>query len=201
MTLTLDMTAPPLSIDAPVEATDESLAASAASGDVRAFELLMRRHQQRVHRFARRHVYDAHEAEDLVQETFLRAHAALKRYDPARRFTTWLLTIAYRLCVDASRRKSTRVKPDALPEEIASSRTTIRDDEPGPLWQLARRELNDLQYTMLWMCYAEGLSVAEISTATGKSWVNVKVTLHRARKKLKRAASNLIPSPGTPGEG
>jgi RNA polymerase sigma factor CnrH len=198
---TLAMTASPSTIDADAVASDESLAVSAASGDVRAFESLMRRHQQRVHRFARRHVFDAHEAEDLVQETFLRAHAALRRYDPTRRFTTWLLTIAYRLCVDASRRKSTRVSAGVLPDEIASSQLAIRDDEPGPLWQLARRELNDAQCAMLWMCYAEGLSVAEISTATGKSWVNVKVTLHRARKKLERAASTLVPSPGAPEEG
>lgn len=181
------MTASPTTIDAGIEVSDESLATDAASGDVRAFESLMRRHQQRVHRFARRHVYDAHEAEDLVQETFLRAHAALKRYDPSRRFTTWLLTIAYRLCVDASRRRAKRIRAAALEDEIASQSESRPDDEPGPMWSVARRELNDLQYAMLWMCYAEDLSVAEIASATGKSWVNVKVSLHRARKKVEKA--------------
>src|SRR5206468_11967917 len=73
-------------------------------GDVRAFEVLVTRHRKPVYNFVLRFVRDAAQAEDLLQETFLRLIKGADAYEKQAKFTTWLYTIARNLCVDAARR-------------------------------------------------------------------------------------------------
>ena len=87
------------------EAPDDQLAASAVAGDERAFARLIARHKDGLYRFIRRYTGDPDEAYDLLQETFAAAWMALKRYDAARSFPTWLRSIALNKCRDWSRRR------------------------------------------------------------------------------------------------
>lgn len=87
------------------EAPDEVLMARYQKGDVRAFEGLLLRHRKPVFNFILRFVNgDKAQAEDLLQEVFLRVIKGADAYQKQAKFTTWLYTIARNLCVDASRR-------------------------------------------------------------------------------------------------
>jgi RNA polymerase sigma-70 factor (ECF subfamily) len=84
--------------------SDESLMLKYQGGDVRAFEVLVNRHRKPIYNFILRFVRDAAQAEDVLQETFLRLIKGADAYEKQAKFTTWLYTIARNLCVDASRR-------------------------------------------------------------------------------------------------
>ncbi|HEX2574255.1 MAG TPA: RNA polymerase sigma factor [Polyangia bacterium] len=86
------------------EDTDEALMLRYRDGEVRAFELLLARHRKPVYNFILRFVGLPAQAEDLLQETFLRVIKGAESYERQAKFTTWLYTIARNLCVDASRR-------------------------------------------------------------------------------------------------
>ena len=80
--------------------SDETLAVRAQHGDLAAFEALARRFQGRAFSYAVRMTGDAHEAEDLTQETLLRVHGSLGRFDPTQPFAGWLFGIAAHVCRD-----------------------------------------------------------------------------------------------------
>ncbi|MBM4039287.1 MAG: RNA polymerase sigma factor [Planctomycetes bacterium] len=80
--------------------SDESLASRSRHGDVAAFEVLVRRYQGRVYSYALRMTGDAHEAEDLAQETLLRVYRSLGRFDTRQPFAAWVFGIAAHVCRD-----------------------------------------------------------------------------------------------------
>jgi RNA polymerase sigma-70 factor, ECF subfamily len=84
--------------------TDEALMLRYRGGETRAFEVLLTRHRRPVYNFILRFVLIPAQAEDLLQETFLRVVKGAESYERQAKFTTWLYTIARNLCVDASRR-------------------------------------------------------------------------------------------------
>lgn len=87
---------------------DEALMMRYRGGEVRAFEVLLQRHRKPVYHFILRSVGEPAQAEDLLQETFLRIIKGSATYEQQAKFTTWLYTIARNLCVDASRRRKHR---------------------------------------------------------------------------------------------
>ena len=92
-------------IDAAVlTVSDEELARRARGGCHQSFGELMKRFQVRLLRFLQRRLRSTADAEDLLQETFVRAYQRLERYDETRPFGTWLFTIAHRLAVSHHRR-------------------------------------------------------------------------------------------------
>jgi RNA polymerase sigma-70 factor (ECF subfamily) len=96
-------------------ATDEELIRAVAAGDGRALEDLTARYERPLHQFLYRHT-GGRDVDDLYQETWLRAVRAARRFDPARRFSTWLFQIAVNLCRDWHRRPP----PDPIdPERLA----------------------------------------------------------------------------------
>ena len=169
------------------ERTAEELACAAQAGSLEAYEELVRRYQHRLFRFLRRFVRSAGDAEDLVQDTFIRAFRRIHRYKPEYRFVVWLMTIGRRLAARAYRkhcRRDVDLDPDEHrrvepgPEEQVVARETA-----GAIWQLAA-ELPRQQTQVLWLHYAEDFPVKEIARVMGKSCVGVRVMLHRARTGL-----------------
>ena len=88
--------------------SDEALMLRYRDGEVRAFEVLVGRHRRPVYNFILRFVRNPAQAEDLLQETFLRVIKSAEDYQRQAKFTTWLYTIARNLCVDSSRRAKHR---------------------------------------------------------------------------------------------
>jgi len=171
-----------------VEPSAEELAAQAAAGSSASFDELVDRFGPRLLRYLRRKVRDTHTAEDLVQETLLKAYRNLERFDPSRRFSAWLFTIATRQAASWGRSRRMPVvaqaydRPDANadnPLEAVSLR-----EQHDDLWAQASQVLPEQQFSALWLRYAEDMSVQEIAAVLKKSTGNVKVLLHRARRKL-----------------
>ena len=164
--------------------SDEELARQAKRGCRASFAELARRFAPRLQVFLCQRTDDHHEAEDLVQDTFVKAWQNIGRYREAYRFSTWLYTIGARLAVSHHRKRCVRLRavPAPLerpgPAEAAGNRQ--RSDD---LWTLAR-ELSALQYQVLWLKYGQEMSVKEIARAMRRSQVSVKVSLHRARVNL-----------------
>src|SRR5512135_1038552 len=97
--------------------TDEELVGDLAQGDEQALRELLRRYQRPLSNFIYRHT-GGRDVEDLYQETWLRVVRQASRFDPAKRFSTWIYQIAVNLCRDWHRRLRPEVQ--ALPEDTAA---------------------------------------------------------------------------------
>jgi len=165
--------------------SSEELADKARAGSTECFAELVRRHSGALFSFLYRKVSNRQDAEDLSQETFARAFSRIDQYQPRYRFATWLFTIGWRLTCSFYRDRETAA---SLPIETVSNEiaqglpAAVRDS--GNLWKKIGAVLPESQSRVLWYRYGEGMSIEEIARATGKSEVNVKVLLHRARLKL-----------------
>jgi RNA polymerase sigma-70 factor (ECF subfamily) len=159
------------------------LVRAAAAGDAAAFDLLVQRHAVQVYRLALRMLGDPQEAEDVRQETFLRAYRSLRAFRGEAAFGTWLYTIASRLCL--SHRRAQR------PEEAAGVIVAEIGDDPQE--RLAAREAAErVQRTLAALAPAdrllivlkhiEGLNHGEIAQVLGCSPESSRSRLSRARR-------------------
>ncbi len=164
---------------------DRSLAAAAGSGDAVAFAALVEAHAGRLHRWLVATGTGHHDAEDVVQEAFLRAHAAIDRYDPRWAFTTWLFTIAHRVRRDLAARRRPHTSLDSC--QIAAPPAEEDVVPAGGLWARARSILNSDEYRALWLRYAEDMEPAEVARVIGINPIAARVRLHRARRRLEHA--------------
>lgn len=167
-------------------ASDEELARATADGSVDAFDVLARRYQVPLLRFIARRFRHAADAEDVCQETFVRAFGAIETFDTRRSFRPWLFSIAFRQGVTAVRREQVRrtdvlAEDDRLPGRSAMS----GEGEEGDLWSVARRLLSAEQSSALWLVHVESMPIVEVAAVLGKTAGSVKVMIHRARERLR----------------
>ena len=165
------------------EQSAEQLAARAQGGHVAAFDELARRLSPWLMHYLQRRCATAQDAEDLHQETFLKAYRFLHRYDPARPIKPWLQAIAARLLADHARR-ATRRRTEMLSDEPPAPPETAGTHEAAELWRIAAAVLDERPLAVLQLRYQQQLSVGEIAERLHLSRSNVKVILFRARKAL-----------------
>jgi len=167
--------------------SSEELAARARAGSAECFAELVRRHSGALFGFLYRKVSNRQDAEDLSQETFARAYSRLDQYQSRHKFATWLFTIGWRLTCSFYRDREAAVSLpiESISNEIADGSSAVVQDS-GNIWKKIETVLPEDQRRVLWHRYGEGMSIEEIAMATGKSEVNIKVLLHRARLKLIR---------------
>jgi RNA polymerase sigma-70 factor (ECF subfamily) len=173
--------------------TDEEIVARVRTGETRLFEILMRRHNQRVYRAARAILRDDGEAEDVMQDAYVRAYAHLREFEGRARFSTWLTRIAVHEALARSRRgrrfqplddqetQSMPTSPRFTPEELASDR------EVSVLLERAIDTLSDDFRAVFVMRAVEEMSGAETAECLGISEETVKTRLFRARARLQEA--------------
>ncbi|CEA06155.1 RNA polymerase sigma factor AlgU [Pseudomonas saudimassiliensis] len=160
----------------------------AQAGDRQAFGVLVQQHQARVFSFIRRLCGNPHNAQDMTQDTFIKAWHALPDWRPEARLETWLLRIARNTTIDALRRN--KHMPEPLPEDYM-----LTDSGPSPLRQLeSSRSLHALeqlvaqlpvgQREVLLLREMEGLSYQDIASTLDISEGTVKSRLARAREAL-----------------
>ncbi len=168
--------------------SDESLMMAVSEGDLAAFELLVRRHQQTAWRTAYRMVGDYQAAEDLAQEAFLRIFRAADSYRPMAMFRTYLYRVVVRLCLDYLE------KGRPAPEEDLSqvSEQSATADEQAVLGEQARAVrqaiagLPSKQRSAMVLRYLEGLNTSEIAEAMQTTAKAVERLLARGRAALQR---------------
>jgi RNA polymerase sigma-70 factor (ECF subfamily) len=180
--------------------SNETLMVRFRDGDVRAFEILLGRHQKPVYEFVLRSVgsHNTAVAEELVQETFLRVVKQAKSYEQRAKFTTWLYTLARNLCIDNSRRMVHR-KTRSLDQPDEEGQTLLdRTAAQGPAvdrkvigqqlqtrLQQAIDALPEDQREVFLMREQADLSFKEIADIIGISENTVKSRMRYALEKLR----------------
>ena len=185
--------------------SDQRLACAARRGSLASFEELVRRFQVPLLRFLIRHVGNRADAEDLLQEAFVRAYTNLDRYRSRWHFRTWLYTITHRLAMSHHRQAKTRAGIAAI-RDVINQTSEMESADPGDhlsqreergrLWDIAKQTLTDEQFTAVWLYYVEDLSGIEIAAVLDRSWVSVKTILHRARRRLTERLAGTALDPG-----
>ncbi len=164
--------------------SDEELASEIAEGARSLFEELISRYSMRLFYFLRHRTESDQDIEDLVQETFLKAFKGIDRFDPERKFSTWLYTIATREAVSHHRaNKKMKHNPAGTSSLPGPEEVVIRKEESQNIWELATT-LPKKEYEALWLFYAEEMPIKDIARVTKKSPITVRVLLYRARSKL-----------------
>ncbi len=174
-------------------ASDEAVVADVRRGDAARFEILMRRHNQRLFRTARAILRDDAEAEDVVQQAYLAAFAKLDQFRGDARFSTWLTRIAVHEALKRLRRQGRLADLDvveAADEDALSAgpRTPEDDASGGELRALLEDAIDSLpeSYRVVFvMRDVEELDTRETAECLELSEEAVRVRLHRARKALR----------------
>ena len=184
---TVRRAAPPV-----LDPAEADLLGRARDGNLFAFEEVVRRYQRRVYAVAFRIVRRHDVADDVTQEAFIRAHQALRSFDPGRPFGPWICRIAANLAINHVRSPESREDP--LPEGHAEWPTPAPGPDTGVLeregLEVLRRALEALpaeQRAVFVLRVHEDLSYREIAEALGLSMGTVMSRLSRAREKLRES--------------
>ena len=161
----------------------------AAAGDAPSFEQIVQLHSSRVFSFVYQMTRHRQDAEDLVQQTFIKAYNNLHRFDGTRPIINWLLTIARRSTLNHFRSSK---RWEEMPESAASNEpspasTAEHCEEKENLWTDARRLLSQREFEILWLRYGEDRSVEETARISGLTQTHVKVIVFRAKQHLMKA--------------
>jgi RNA polymerase sigma-70 factor (ECF subfamily) len=179
--------------------SDEQIVVRVVAGQTALFEVLMRRHNERLYRAARSIVKDESEAEDVMQQAYVNAYSHLRQFDGRSRFSTWLTRIAIHEALARARRRGRYIDMD--PEQpstvtVVTSMATPLDPERlacsrelGALMESAIDRLPDGAREVFILRLVEGMSTEEVAVALDVSEAVVKTRLSRARAALRRELS------------
>lgn len=173
---------------AAANADDLRLAAACTAGDAKGFEEVYRRFGSRMKSIAYHHLGTMADAEDAVQESFLKMHRAAATYTGEAAFSSWAYRIVVNTCYDLLRRR--RRRPEETPIENSTGRLIV--DRHAPSVDDAKRitlrkllsELPEQKRSVFTLFEIEGLSHAEIAAILGISEGNSKWILFATRKEL-----------------
>lgn len=178
---------------------DEEVVRRVLEGETALFELIMRRYNQRLYRVARAILRDDAEAEDVMQDAYVRAYEHLAQYAGRSQFATWLTRIAIHEALARSqrRRRTERLGRNDWNEDTEYGEFNVATDELNPEEQLSASELRQAlqdailsipeQYRLvLMMRDVEQLNTQETAAALDLTEENVKVRLHRARAMVRK---------------
>jgi RNA polymerase sigma-70 factor (ECF subfamily) len=165
---------------------------AAGGGDRAAFGHLVQAYQRPVYNLTYRMLGDAARAEEAAQETFVRAYTKLDKYDPAYKFSNWILSIASHYCIDRLRRRrlkwlslgSENLPPATLASPQLGPEQRVIEAEHKAEIQAMLQSLPADDRAALVLHYWHDLSYDEIAKATDSTVSAVKSRLYRARRKL-----------------
>lgn len=183
-------------VPAVTEPADRELMDSSKQGDSAAFGVLVRRHQRRIYKVALHLLRNAGEAEDVVQDTFVRAYVALPRFDGRSQPYTWFYRIAVNLSLN--RLRSRRRHPKVTEDDDARLESLLLDTDPkaapegaagdrqlGVALARAVDSLSETLRTTLILVAMDGLSHSEVAAILGCPEGTVAWRVHEARKKIR----------------
>jgi RNA polymerase sigma-70 factor (ECF subfamily) len=176
--------------------TDEEVVSRVLAGETALFEIVMRRYNQRLYRVARAILRDDDEAEDVMQDAYVRAYQHLEQFQGRARFSTWLTRIAIHESLSRLRRRGRWENLDDL-EPTGETMDVSFSLGPDPETHASHAQLREVlessilnlpehYRSVLMMRDVEEMSTEETAAALGLTEENVKVRLHRARAMLRR---------------
>jgi RNA polymerase sigma-70 factor, ECF subfamily len=192
----------------PASATDQEIVALARDGREAAYRELIRRYERPVFSLILRMVRDRQLAEDLAQETFIKALNAIGSYRPEFKFSSWIFKIANNAAIDHLRRRELNtLSIDGAPhatsaEDIEATALQVGDKGETPLAELEARELGTAieraigrlrpEYrSCIMLRHVEGLAYEEIAQLLELPLGTVKTYIHRARHELRDMLAHL----------
>ncbi|WP_266205066.1 RNA polymerase sigma factor [Pontibacter kalidii] len=183
--------------------TDEAIVSRVLARETSLYELLMRRHNQKLYRAIRSYLKEEQEVEDAMQDTYLKAFEKLHQFRCDAQFSTWLIRIGINTAL-AKLRERKRIFPFSLlvdqPEDISNLITQINFMNPEHIAiqqevkQLLEKAIDSIpeKYRIIYtLREVEGMPLSEITECLDLSESNVKVRLHRAKAMLKESLFKL----------
>jgi RNA polymerase sigma-70 factor (ECF subfamily) len=188
-----------------MEADDAALVAQARTGDQESFRVLVERHSRAVFRLAYRMTGNEGDAEDVVQETFLRAYRRLGQFEMKSQLGSWLHRIAANCAYDLLRSRARRAEDPLEIEAGEGPSWSLPSPAPAPdrlVWsgELSRRvktamgRLSHVEKSAFVLRHYEGLTMEEIGGVLGVEPNAAKHTVFRAVRKLREALEPLVAS-------
>jgi RNA polymerase sigma-70 factor (ECF subfamily) len=189
----------PIAATAGDQLTDSEVVRRVVEGDTALFEILMRRHNQRIYRAVRAVLRTDDEVEDVMQQAYLNAYAHLAQFGDRASFSTWLIRIAVNEALARLRKRQSGSWSWTGGDEMALVRVEAKG--PNPEEQASNREMRDvveaelselpaMYRTVLVLRDVEGLSTAEAATCLDVSEDAIKTRLSRARAMLRDAITS-----------
>ncbi|QMU63756.1 MAG: sigma-70 family RNA polymerase sigma factor [Flavobacteriaceae bacterium] len=161
------------------------------NGDINTFSFLVEKYKDMVFTLALKMTKNREEAEEVLQDSFMKAFKSLKSFKGDAKFSTWLYKITYHNCIDRVKKNARRYTTDSI-DKVLENRIKDTEDtmqmmerkERAELMNVCLLELPKDERSILWLFYYEELSLNEMIEVTSLSQANLKVKLYRARKKL-----------------
>ncbi len=171
---------------APGAAEDRRVAAACAAGDAKIFEDIYRRFGERMKSIAWNHLGNISDAEDAVQETFIKLHRAASTYTGEASFSTWMFRILVNTCYDILRKRKRRIDEAPIDEMVETAERTAAsvDDAKRITLRKLLDELPEQRRSVFTLFEIEGLSHAEIGEILGITEGNSKWILFATKKEL-----------------
>lgn len=169
------------------------------SGNVSAYASLVTKHKNLVFSIVLKIVNNREDAEEISQDVFLKAYQSLNTFERKSKFSTWLYRIAYNAAISKTRKK--KVEMVAIEETIITNYSTdeiernmseLDEADRQMILEKALKRLPDEDNLLITLFYKNENSIEDISDITGLSVSNVKVRLHRIRKKLYEEMNEVI---------
>jgi RNA polymerase sigma-70 factor (ECF subfamily) len=172
--------------------SDEEIVDRVKGGEVALYEIIMRRYNQRLYRVARAVLRDDAEAEDVMQDAYVRAYQHLDQFAGRSLFSTWLTRIALHEALSRLRLRNRNQQFDDTGRDGESSMNNMVESSPDPEQNASRAELSHLleeallglpepYRTVVMLRDVEGMSTVETASALDLTEDNVKIRLHRGR--------------------
>ena len=169
------------------------------NGDVAAYSSLVEKHKNLVFSIAIKILNNREDAEEIAQDTFLKAYGALKTFEKKSKFSTWLYRIAYNSAISKKRKKKMDVVEiddhimfNYSTDEISSNVHQLHESDQIQLIDKALHMLPEDDNLLITLFYKSEHSIEDISYITGLTQSNVKVKLHRIRKKMYESIQEMV---------
>lgn len=179
--------------------TDQDYIEQIRAGNVNAYAMLVTKYKAMTFTLALRVVGNREDAEEVAQDTFVKAYKALDTFKGTSKFSTWLYRIVYNTSLDYVKKKKRVVLSEHIDEINESDIGTMQDamsyleaKEKKQMIESALSKLPEEERVLLTLFYFEELSLKEISEIVKISYDNVKIKLHRSRKKLYHILKNVV---------
>jgi RNA polymerase sigma-70 factor (ECF subfamily) len=178
---------------------DEYYIEKTLHGDANAFAFLIERYKDMVFTLAVKMTKSREDAEEVSQDSFIKAYKYLSKFKGDAKFSTWLYKISYNTCLDRIK-KNAYQRNNVVIDEVTENQMApveiildgIEKEERAKVINSCLNQLPEEEKALLVLFYFKELNLKEIVTITSMSETNVKVKLHRARKKLLSIVKNTV---------